>query len=110
MIHIDQRHTVSIPGKFAAWFEGTGLAQGQDDADPECRAARLAWKGRETQKRGFGVTHRVTGSLAVLRTFHEYAEHCLEANRDDPDHAEVTAARLVVERIDHLLNPEMKED
>lgn len=96
-------YTVLVPGKFADWFEGTSLAQGQDDRDADCKELRLAWESAEIRKYRSGNSHRVTGTETALRLLREYTDYCLAANEDERDPAEVQAARIVAERVDVAL-------
>jgi len=78
-------NTIVLPGKFCDWFSGTGLAQAQDDSDPECKETRLAYEDGSRVANGEGRYYiKVQATPTVLRVIGEYGEYCLEANRDDP--------------------------
>lgn len=91
--------TINLPGAFCGFFEGTGLAQGQDNSDPECKAAHTAWTERRHIRAGRGFYVRVEANATVLRLLAEYAGYCLDANADEPDRREIEAARKVIERV-----------
>lgn len=93
--------TVALPGGFCNYFDGTGLAQGQDDGDPECKITREAYEDGTIRRYGLHAytTTITTSSLTVLNILEEYTEYCLDSNADDPDPSEVKAARKAAERI-----------
>ncbi|MEU6362173.1 hypothetical protein [Streptomyces albidoflavus] len=95
--------TINLPGAFTDWFDGTGLAQGQDDSDPECKATRLAYQNGTTRRAGRGTTTRVTADRTTLTVLAEYAQHCINANADETVPAELRAAHTVLKRATEAL-------
>lgn len=91
--------TVVLPGKFCDWLDGTNLAQGLDDVDPECRETRIAYDEGRRIESGSGYYVRMQANATVLKLLAEYADYCLEANRDEPVKSEVAAARKLLTRI-----------
>jgi len=89
---------ITVPGAFADWFTGTGVAQGQDDSDSECLALRLAMEASVQRTAGRSYYLTVTASTAVLEMLVEYAVYCIDANTDEPVPAELRAARTVRDR------------
>lgn len=94
---------INLPGSFMAWFEETGVMSGTEDADDVCEAARLAVQAGRQRKAGKGYYIAVTATAPVLRLLSEYGENCLTANSDEPDPAEVGAARKVIDRATQAL-------
>ncbi|MFH9248207.1 hypothetical protein ACH4LK_22595 [Streptomyces lydicus] len=91
--------TVTLPGSFCTWLDGTGLAQGQDDSDPECKALRLAYDAAPLRRNGKSYYVKITtGDDAVLKVLAEYGGYCNDSNIDEPDAAEVRAAHIVEAR------------
>ncbi|RNG28722.1 hypothetical protein [Streptomyces botrytidirepellens] len=92
---------IELPGAFCAWFDGTSLASGDDDSDPQCKAVRLAYRAGRTHttpddEDDYYVT--VAATDTELRLLEEYAGYCLNANTDEPDEREIEAAQKVMER------------
>jgi hypothetical protein len=97
---------LKLPGGFADWFEGTGVAQGQDDGDAGCAAARLAFQSAPRRPAGGSYYLEVTASAPVLELFAEYAGYCLDANNphtSEPVAREVSGARAVQQRVEAAL-------
>ncbi|WP_411140273.1 hypothetical protein [Streptomyces sp. x-80] len=91
--------TVTLPGKFCDWLNGTNLARGQDDSDPECKALRLAYEGAPLRRNGRSYYVKITtADDTVLRVLAEYAGYCVDSNVDEPDAAEARAAHTVEAR------------
>lgn len=92
--------TLSLPGKFCDWLDGTNLAQGMDDADPDCKATREAYSAGTLRRTPKGYSIKITtGDTTVLNVLREYADTCIDSNLNgEPDAAEVRAARTVIER------------
>lgn len=90
---------IDLPGKFCEWLDGTNLAQGLDDVDPECKETRIAYDEGHRIESGNGYYVRMQASPTVLNLLAEYAGNCLEANRDEPVKSEMTAARKLLKRI-----------
>jgi hypothetical protein len=92
---------VALPGAFCDFFEGTNLAQGLDNSDPECAVTHAAWDAATYRRYGRnGYTMTVTTSdMTVLDILAEYAGNCLESNADDPDPKEVKAAHETLARV-----------
>lgn len=91
---------INIPGKFCDWFEGTNLASGADDVDPECKETRIAYEeGKIVKSANGGYYIRVLATATVLKVLNEYASSCLEVNVDDPQKSEIEAARKVKRRV-----------
>jgi hypothetical protein len=91
--------TIKIPGAFDAWFEGTGLAQGQDNSDPECKATYDAYVNRREIRAGRGYYLVIEANATVLKILAEYADYCLDANTDEPVASEIKGARTVIARV-----------
>ncbi|MFJ1700459.1 hypothetical protein ACIOHC_36310 [Streptomyces sp. NPDC088252] len=96
------QYTVALPDGFVNWFAGTGLAQGTDDSDPECKETRLAYKAGESQEVDGEYYLAVTGSATVMRLLREYANYCIIANTDDSVVSEVAGAEAVLKQIAEL--------
>lgn len=99
---------VVLPGKFCDWLDGTNLAQGLDDVDPECKETRIAYDEGHRIESGSGYYVRMQASPTVLNLLAEYAGNCLEANRDEPVKSEVAAARKLLKRV-HEAQQKIKE-
>lgn len=104
----DGRFVIDMPGAFHAFFDGTGLAQGDrwsddDEEELDAEALREAWRNRQTIKRGRGYSLRLVvpsaGAVAILR---DYAETCVASNRGsgEPNGTEITAANILIARCD----------
>lgn len=89
---------ITLPGAFCAWLDGTGLALGHDDQDPALKETRVAYDAARPVKAGRGYYRQVTATATVLRILAEYAGYCIDANRDEPEPAELAAARTVLRR------------
>jgi hypothetical protein len=88
--------TIDLPAPFCAWLDGTGLALGHDDSDPECKETREAYDAGTHH----GTHTTVTATPTVLRLLTEYAENLIDANSDSTgDPAEITAAQAVITRV-----------
>ncbi|MER5617676.1 hypothetical protein [Streptomyces sp. NPDC002215] len=70
---------ITLPAGFRTWFDGTALAQGQDDIDPQCKALRLAYEAGQVNADS-GITLIATAD--VLNLLEEYAGYCTEASVD----------------------------
>lgn len=90
---------IALPGKFCDWLDGTNLAQGLDDVDPECKETRIAYAEGRRIESGNGYYVLVQASRTVLKVLAEYAGNCLEANRDEPLKSEVAAALKLLLRV-----------
>jgi hypothetical protein len=92
--------TIDLPTPFCDWLDGTGLALGHDDTDPECKETREAYDAGTHHD-----THTtVTATPTVLRLLAEYADNCIDANADDYDREEAArtesaAATTVAQRV-----------
>jgi hypothetical protein len=100
--------TVTLPGKFCDYFDGTGLVQGQDDHDPECKITREAYEAGTIGRTPRGYYRKITtSSTTVLRLLAEYADTCIDANthgNDTPEErAEGQAARKAYQRAQDAL-------
>lgn len=98
-------YTVRVPGKFATWFSGTGVAQGEnmghDRADHELHDA---WSRAFTVPAGSSATTVVTGlTKRAITSLIDYAGFCLDSNCDEPDRSEMRAARQVIARCKAVL-------
>lgn len=93
--------TVTLPGGFCDYFEGTGIAQGTDNADPIARATKRAWDSATRRRYGRNGYAKIitTDSMDVLETLDEYTEYCLNANLDEPVAKEVKGAHEAAKRI-----------
>ncbi|MEU9405530.1 hypothetical protein AB0E08_07485 [Streptomyces sp. NPDC048281] len=93
--------TVTLPGAFCDYFEGTGVGQGQTYDDAELIAAKEAFDNGTIRRYGRDAyTLKITtGNLTVINVFEEYTEYCLDANSDDPDPKEVKAAKEAAKRL-----------
>lgn len=90
--------TLNLPGAFCDWLNGTRLALGQDDTDPECLATRTAYQDAPRRTAGRAYYRTITATPTVLRILAEYADYCLDANSDDGTPAQAAAARKVTQR------------
>jgi hypothetical protein len=98
-VEVDEpTRTVDMPGAFADYIEGTNVIAGGDDADPDCKAARLAYEGARLIKRGRGYTLRITATTRALDVFTDYAENAL-AMADVFTRAEIAGAAKWLERV-----------
>lgn len=101
--------TVDLPGAFDSFFGGTGVAAGQgystdDDLERGARGLEAAYKTARRIRRGKGYALRLEISTvegaAVLAA---YADACLVTNAGadsySRDHAEVAAARKVIDQV-----------
>ncbi|PPS89597.1 hypothetical protein [Streptomyces sp. MH60] len=76
--------SITLPAPFCAWFDGTSLALGHDDADPDCKALRLAYEAAATRKTAQGRSAKIiTSNPDILKTITEYAETLADAAYDD---------------------------
>lgn len=91
--------TIRIPGGFIDWFDGTSLAQKQDDADPECKSLRLAYEAGTVTRTGQGYYVTATVTRSNLLLLQEYAGYCLFANEDEPRESEIDGAETLIERV-----------
>jgi hypothetical protein len=97
--------TIDMPGKFSGFFSGSSVGQGQieDSGYPGAAALWEAYRHARRIHRGHGHTVRLTFPRAdaadALACLDAYAESCLVANSDYPDHAEVASARTMRDRI-----------
>ncbi|MFJ3793521.1 hypothetical protein [Kitasatospora sp. NPDC090091] len=89
--------TVSVPGAFAEWLEGTGAVQGDDDSDPDCLALRLAFENGRWVRRGRSQSLGITGDVTVMAMLAEYATTFLNLG-GDATHAELNGATKTLER------------
>lgn len=97
----ERTHAVAIPGAFMGFLQGSMIMQNPRRYDDTDEAESLGTKLREAPTRGVGrgTVHvvEVTWVEAMLLT--ELVEWCLDANSDEPNGAEIAAARKVRERI-----------
>ncbi|MFJ5121922.1 hypothetical protein [Kitasatospora sp. NPDC088548] len=89
--------TVSVPGSFADWLEGTGAVQGDDDSDPECLALRLAFDSGKSVRRGRSYSLMITGDVTVMDMIIEYADTFLNLG-GEATQAELSGATRTLER------------
>lgn len=90
---------VKLPGVFCDWFDGTRLALGEDDDDPDCKATRLAYESGTRTDTQFGFYVTVQADACVLRILAEYAGTLYEANKDQSSRSEIRAATSVIQRV-----------
>ena len=101
---------IDMPGAFDAWFSGTSIGQGATDlTDDLDKALQAAYQAATRTKRGKGYTLRLTftdgaqPAAQVAATLWDYADFCLDANRDEPISSEVAAARTLRKRIEDVV-------
>lgn len=99
--------TVTLPGAFLGWFDGTGLAHGQDIDGPECEDRKLLfdlWTNTPVRRVGRGSFMRLEfpatrAGLEALDVLVNHAQTGVDATLDDPDAAgELAASRKVLSR------------
>jgi hypothetical protein len=89
---------IGIPGKFMSYLEGSSLLQ--SPTDPLDVACRDVLRSSIVRRHGKGsYVLAVFPSPEVAGVVADYADACIEANRDEPDFAEVRSARLVLARL-----------
>lgn len=87
--------SLTLPAPFCAWLDGSRLAQGQDDADPDCKALRLAYTAAPLRTTTHGQSTKiVTSNPTILKMIIEYAGYCAEANHDEADRDDDAAREL----------------
>lgn len=105
--------TIELPGKFDSFFSGTGVVAGDPYSDDPlletgARLLEAAYHDRYLIRRGKGYSLRLDiGShatseeivTAALHVLWDYADSCLVANSDEPDHSEVASAKTVLARL-----------
>lgn len=96
-------YTVIIPGKFDGYFSGSSLAQGEGkySNDPVKQTAAdvlyEAYQSRTKIRSGKGYRLRLARlTVAAVAVLADYASTCIVVNGDEPDHAEIAAARKVL--------------
>lgn len=103
--------TVVLPGKFDGFFSGTSVAQGEGNysRDPVLQAGAdllyERYRDRFVVRAGRGYRVRLDRlTLDAVTVLRDYADTCVFVNEDEPDHAEVAAARKVLAECDRLLS------
>lgn len=106
----DTSIVVVLPGKFVSYLSGSGLMQqagtdpsysydGTAAGDAAAVQCRQAIEQGVVRRSGSGTSRRVTLDRAGAEIVADYADACLVANSDEPDAAEVRAARTVLARL-----------
>lgn len=101
--------TINLPGAFDSWFSGTGVAQGNTGEDNSLVLLAEAYRAAVRIKRGRGYSLRLSlpenaeEREDLLHALRDYADYCLVANSDEPNHSEVAAARKVYQEATNLL-------
>lgn len=96
-------YPIALPGKFAFYLSGTSVVQ-QDEAahgyGPAGVELGAAFRACKPVRRGRGESYQLSLTLAALDVLDDYAETCIDINRDgDSDSAEMAAAQTVRDRI-----------
>ncbi|MEV7675046.1 hypothetical protein [Streptomyces sp. NPDC088752] len=95
--------TVTLPGRFCDFLEGTGMIEGDapESLDADSLATRTAFRTARRRNHAHGAYSMIitTDNTAVLDILEEYTEYCQEANHDDGDPKETAAARTASDRI-----------
>lgn len=100
----ERLYTVTVPSKFADWFEGTNLVTGGDDHDPACKTLRIAWYWRsEKRDDDDNLCYEVTGNKTAMLLLKEYGGYCWHAN-GDADPAEAEAGQTVINGVTEALS------
>lgn len=94
-------YTMTLPGKFLRWMDGTGIGQHQPDDDADSQALYSAFHSMTIRKVGKGqqgiITLPTLGAVSVLM---EYAEAGYDANHprssEYGDRGEMLACEKVV--------------
>ncbi|WP_331727538.1 hypothetical protein OG871_40670 (plasmid) [Kitasatospora sp. NBC_00374] len=93
--------TVSVPGSFAEWLEGTNAMTGDDDHDPRSLALRLAVQGGRRVQRGRSWSLVVEGDARTMSVLTEYTDAFLNTcgvEDESATQAELSGARKTQER------------
>jgi hypothetical protein len=93
-------YSITIPGKFTGYLDGTSVAQGQWTGDEGERELHAALRAGVTRKRGRGQSTTITtDNLGAVDLLLSHAEGCIDANlHGGDDHAERYAAIKVAEQ------------
>lgn len=109
-------YEVAVPGAVETFLAGTGALQGQEyttDARFQRGAVELleAWQSSKRIRRGRGhVDILYLPSLEAAVVLAELLEACITRNSDEPDHAELRAARVTLERIEQATHGRVRHD
>jgi hypothetical protein len=92
--------TVTLPGRFVDWLDGTSAGQGEPDA-PGVERMIAAVRAGTTRRRGRGYSVTLTPDDECRAMLREYAGYLLDTcQHGDDSPSEAAAARAVIERID----------
>lgn len=96
-------YPIALPGKFAFYLSGTSVVQQEEEIHGYGRAGTElgeAFNACKPVRGGRGESYQLTLTLAALDVLDDYAETCIDINRDgDCDSAEMAAAQTVRDRI-----------
>lgn len=94
-------YRVRMPGKFWSFLSGSDVGQGRPDEFTGYVGGRALYDAIMAGKWvsiGKGQSHDLTLTRDALEVLLEYTDVCLDANTDEPDHAEVRAAIVMRDR------------
>jgi hypothetical protein len=96
-------YRIALPGKFAFYMSGTSVVQDEEEIHGYGRAGvelGRAFNACTPVRRGKGESYTLDLTLGALDVLDDYAETCIDINRDgDYDSAEMAAAQKVRDRI-----------
>ena len=98
-------YTIKMPGKFRDWMSGTGLGQGQPDADAGSQSLHRAWQQVKWTRAGRGTTGTIVlDDLAAVAVLAEYATAGVTQNEDGTgDAGEARASQKVLAQCAEVL-------